>query len=95
MSNKRVDWLKVKHAYHCHAHGWWDAKVESGCPSCVVELRRELTALRLKLAKAEKAAYAVGLEAAAMIVEDSSPLAGKHAVAYRIRALKDGGDTDG
>ena len=36
--------------YHCATHGWWNAAQESGCPECVVFLRRENRELKRQIA---------------------------------------------
>ena len=48
------DWLTEPYAYHCDEHGWWDAKRESGCPSCVVDARLKIALLERRCAKLEK-----------------------------------------
>ena len=37
---------KDKILYGCIVHGDWDAKRESGCPQCVVAMRRQLERYR-------------------------------------------------
>ena len=34
--------------YHCADHGWWSAKKESGCPTCVLEARKQIRTLELE-----------------------------------------------
>ena len=53
-SDTPSDWITEPYAYHCAEHGWWDAKRESGCPSCVVDARRKIALLERRCAELEK-----------------------------------------
>ena len=35
--------------YHCATHGWWSARKKSGCPDCVVVMRKRIAELEREL----------------------------------------------
>ncbi len=52
--------VAVKLTRECRTHGIWDGLIESACPTCLVELRKENSTLEIRAFGAEMAALKLG-----------------------------------